>query len=67
MGYVKKGEQEELKRVFEKYASITTEDGEKFMTDVDLLVSYLGLFPEEDYNRKSLKLMCGVLDASKDE
>ena len=63
---MKRADSASLKAVFDKYASQTI-DGEKFMTDVDFLVRYLGLFPEENFNVNSAHLLCGVLDSSKDK
>lgn len=36
------------------------------MTDEDFVIRYLGLLPNENYNKKSLHLLCGVLDQSKE-
>ena len=66
LGYVRRADPEALKEVFEKYATAEI-DGERYMTDVDFLVRYLGLFPEEGFNRRSCKLLSGVLDTSKDK
>uniref|UniRef100_A0A7E5A194 Calcium-binding mitochondrial carrier protein Aralar1 n=1 Tax=Panagrellus redivivus TaxID=6233 RepID=A0A7E5A194_PANRE len=54
-----------LHNVFEKYASID-KDGRKFMTDVDFVRRFLGLFPEENYNRESVRLLASAADTSKD-
>jgi len=51
--------------VFEKYASLEV-DGVKYMTDEDFVIKYLELLPAADFNKESLKLLCGVLDTSKD-
>lgn len=65
IGYVKRGDPEQLKLIFGKYASRLV-DGEPFMTEVDFLVRYLGIFPEQEYNKHSAHLLSGVLDSSKD-
>lgn len=36
------------------------------MTDDDFIRKYLGLFPAENYNKESLKLLAGIVDTSKD-
>ncbi|XP_023349419.1 calcium-binding mitochondrial carrier protein Aralar1 [Eurytemora carolleeae] len=64
-GYIKRASTGELKEIFDKYASLTVE-GDKFMTDEDFVIRYLGLLPEKDYNKESLHLLCGVLDQSKE-
>lgn len=65
MDYVHRADSAQLRTIFDKYAS-TNFDGEPYMTYVDLLVRYLGLFPEEEFNKKSAMLLFGVLDTSKD-
>ncbi len=62
---MKRADVQALQTVFEKYASQTV-DGQLFMTDEDFFIKYLGFLPTENYNKKSLKLLCGVLDTSKD-
>lgn len=54
-----------LKAIFDKYASLELE-GTKYMTDEDFVIKYLGLLPENNYNKESLNLLCGVLDQSKE-
>jgi hypothetical protein len=62
---VRRADTEALKAVFEKYASVKV-DGELYMTDVDFIVKYLHLLPEEDFNKRSVKTLSGALDTSKD-
>ena len=64
-GYLRRAEAEQLKEIFEKYATAQV-DGETYMTDEDFIVKFLKLFPEKDYNKDSAKLLCGILDQSKD-
>ena len=64
-GYLKRADTDQLKAIFEKYASANLE-GEKYMTEEDFIVRYLRLFPEKDYNKHSAKILCGILDQSKD-
>ncbi|XP_059091848.1 calcium-binding mitochondrial carrier protein Aralar1-like isoform X1 [Tigriopus californicus] len=65
VGYLKRADAGQLQAVFDKYAS-TNVEGKKYMTEVDFLVKYLGLLPEENYNKNSAQLICGALDQSKD-
>ena len=65
MGYLKRGEEDDIKAVFDKYAS-TIVDGVPYMTDEDFVVKFLQLFPSENYNKNSVKLLCGILDQTKD-
>ena len=65
MGYLQRGDPEQLKVVFEKYASANI-DGELYMTDEDFIVKFLQLFPSTNFNKHSVKLLCGILDQSKD-
>jgi len=64
-GYIKRADPAALKDVFEKYASLTV-DGVKFMTDEDFVIKYLGLLPENNYNKETLACLLGVLDQSKE-
>jgi len=66
LGYLKRADPEQLRAIFEKYASAHL-DGETYMTDVDFLVKFLKIFPETGFNRDSAKLLCGILDTSKDK
>ncbi len=63
---MKRADPSVLRTVFDKYASASV-DGELYMTDKDFLIRYLGLLPEEGSNPRSLKLLSGVLDTSKDK
>eukprot|EP00088_Acartia_fossae_P001026 TRINITY_DN10389_c0_g1_i3.p1 TRINITY_DN10389_c0_g1~~TRINITY_DN10389_c0_g1_i3.p1 ORF type:complete len:695 (-),score=135.35 TRINITY_DN10389_c0_g1_i3:366-2450(-) len=64
-GSLKRASTATLKEIFDRYASVEV-NGVKFMTDEDLIIKYLGLLPEKDYNKESLHLLCGVLDQSKE-
>merc|ERR1719186_824891 len=61
---IKRADPSHLREIFEKYASLTV-DGEKYMTDVDFVIKYLGLLPQENYNQESLEILCGVPDKAK--
>jgi len=65
MGYLKRGDEAQVKAVFDKYASANV-DGIPYMTDEDFVVKFLQLFPNSNFNKKSVKLLCGILDQSKD-
>ncbi|CAG2101443.1 unnamed protein product [Medioppia subpectinata] len=54
-----------LRDIFNKYAS-TEKDGDLFMTPEDFLQSYLGLYNDENYNPKTVKMLGSILDTSKD-
>ncbi|XP_061548995.1 electrogenic aspartate/glutamate antiporter SLC25A12, mitochondrial-like isoform X1 [Phycodurus eques] len=55
----------ELKAVFLKYASVV-EDGEHYMTPKDFVQSYLGLQTQPQHNPKTVGLIAGVADTTKD-
>ena len=64
-GYIQRANLQRLKEVFSKYASVT-EGGRKFLTYEDFVVRFLGLLPEEGYNKETLALFGGILDQGKD-
>ncbi|XP_040564694.1 electrogenic aspartate/glutamate antiporter Aralar, mitochondrial isoform X2 [Lepeophtheirus salmonis] len=64
-GYLKRADQNHLKVIFEKYSTGKV-DGEAYMTDKDFLVNFLDLLPVENFNKNSARLLCGILDTSKD-
>lgn len=47
---IKRATTEKLREVFQKYAS-QRRNGEHFMTSEDFIRGYLGLFPEENFNK----------------
>ncbi|KAM3861984.1 electrogenic aspartate/glutamate antiporter SLC25A12, mitochondrial-like [Diretmus argenteus] len=55
----------DLKTVFLKYASVV-EDGEHYMTPGDFVQKYLGLHTQPQHNPKTVELMAGVADTTKD-
>lgn len=65
MGYLKRADPDQLRAVFEKYASAKV-DGVPYMTDEDFVVKFLRLFPDSNFNKHSVNLLCGILDQSKD-
>eukprot|EP00096_Caligus_rogercresseyi_P003661 TRINITY_DN1703_c0_g1_i5.p1 TRINITY_DN1703_c0_g1~~TRINITY_DN1703_c0_g1_i5.p1 ORF type:complete len:690 (-),score=192.03 TRINITY_DN1703_c0_g1_i5:909-2978(-) len=64
-GYLKGADESHLKSIFEKYSTAKV-DGESYMTDKDFLVSFLNFLPSETFNKNSARLLCGILDTSKD-
>ena len=64
-GYIQRADQLRLRQVFSKYASVS-EGGELFLTYEDFLVNFLGLLPEQFYNKETLGMYGGVLDLGKD-
>ncbi|GLH10269.1 Calcium-binding mitochondrial carrier protein Aralar1 [Gryllus bimaculatus] len=63
-GYIKRADTDKLREIFRKYAS-KEEKGEKYMTALDFLQRYLGLF-SEDCNTDSVNLLAGIVDTTKD-
>ncbi|CAN9497766.1 unnamed protein product [Ophioblennius macclurei] len=61
----KRGDPHELKAIFLKYASVL-EDGERYMTPKDFVQSYLGLHTQPLHNPKTVDLIAGVADTTKD-
>ncbi|XP_070770140.1 electrogenic aspartate/glutamate antiporter SLC25A12, mitochondrial-like isoform X1 [Enoplosus armatus] len=61
----KRADPHELKAIFLKYAS-AVEDGERYMTPRDFVQSYLGLHAQPQYNPKTVELIAGVADTTKD-
>ncbi|XP_032784962.2 calcium-binding mitochondrial carrier protein Aralar1 isoform X1 [Daphnia magna] len=62
---VKRAPTEELKAIFEKYASVS-KGSEKLMTSADFIRGFLGLFPDANYDPASVALLGGIVDSSKD-
>lgn len=64
-GYLKRANSTQLHEVFNKYASVE-KNGEKYMTSEDFIRKYLGLFSNENYNVRSVRLLAAILDTNKD-
>uniref|UniRef100_A0A672MTV6 Calcium-binding mitochondrial carrier protein Aralar1-like n=1 Tax=Sinocyclocheilus grahami TaxID=75366 RepID=A0A672MTV6_SINGR len=62
----KRAEPNELKVIFQKYASVEDKDGERYMTPSDFVQKYLGLHTQLHYNPKTVQLLAGVADTTKD-
>ncbi|XP_077435410.1 electrogenic aspartate/glutamate antiporter SLC25A12, mitochondrial-like isoform X2 [Vanacampus margaritifer] len=61
----KRAHPQELKEIFLKYASVV-EDGEHYMTPKDFVQRYLGLQTQPQHNPKTVGLIAGVADTTKD-
>uniref|UniRef100_A0A8C7L394 Solute carrier family 25 member 12 n=1 Tax=Oncorhynchus kisutch TaxID=8019 RepID=A0A8C7L394_ONCKI len=56
----------ERKRELENHASVVDADGEKLMTPGDFVQKYLGLHTQIHHNPKTVQLIAGVADTTKD-
>uniref|UniRef100_A0A2K5R9S6 EF-hand domain-containing protein n=1 Tax=Cebus imitator TaxID=2715852 RepID=A0A2K5R9S6_CEBIM len=61
----KRADPAELRTIFLKYASIE-KNGEFFMSPNDFVTRYLNIFGESQPNPKTVKLLSGVVDQTKD-
>uniref|UniRef100_H3DHR1 Solute carrier family 25 member 12 n=1 Tax=Tetraodon nigroviridis TaxID=99883 RepID=H3DHR1_TETNG len=61
----KRADPHQLKAIFLKYASVL-DDGEHYMTPRDFVQSYLGLHAQPRFNPKTVDLLAGVADTTKD-
>ncbi|XP_067108540.1 electrogenic aspartate/glutamate antiporter SLC25A12, mitochondrial-like [Osmerus mordax] len=61
----KRADPQELKNVFLKYASVVDE-GEHYMTPKDFVQNFLGLHTQPHHNPKTVQLIAGVADTTKD-
>lgn len=52
--------------VLSQYASVQEKDGERYMTPTDFVQRYLGLHTQLHYNPKTVQLLAGVADTTKD-
>ncbi|KAJ8351992.1 hypothetical protein SKAU_G00234680 [Synaphobranchus kaupii] len=62
----KRADPHELKAIFLKNASIVCKDGEHYMTPGDFVQKYLGLHTQLHHNPKTVQLIAGVADTTKD-
>eukprot|EP00063_Salmo_salar_P072050 XP_014046885.1 PREDICTED: calcium-binding mitochondrial carrier protein Aralar1-like isoform X2 [Salmo salar] len=62
----KRADPNELKVIFQKHASVVDADGEKLMTPGDFVQKYLGLHTHIHHNPKTVQLIAGVADTTKD-
>ncbi|XP_073489997.1 electrogenic aspartate/glutamate antiporter SLC25A12, mitochondrial [Aquarana catesbeiana] len=63
--FTKRADPSELKNIFLQYASIK-KDGEDYMTPSDFVQRYLGLHTDPHHNPKTVELLGGVADQTKD-
>ncbi|XP_069717238.1 electrogenic aspartate/glutamate antiporter SLC25A12, mitochondrial [Phaenicophaeus curvirostris] len=61
----KRADPAELRSIFLQYASVE-KDGEHFMSPEDFVQRYLGLYTDPRYNPKTVQLLAGVADQTKD-
>uniref|UniRef100_UPI003AB010E0 electrogenic aspartate/glutamate antiporter SLC25A12, mitochondrial-like isoform X2 n=1 Tax=Centroberyx gerrardi TaxID=166262 RepID=UPI003AB010E0 len=61
----KRADPHDLKTIFLKYASVV-EDGEHYMTPRDFVQNYLVLHTQPQHNPKTVELIAGVADTTKD-
>ncbi|XP_075009322.1 electrogenic aspartate/glutamate antiporter SLC25A12, mitochondrial isoform X2 [Calonectris borealis] len=61
----KRADPVELRNIFLQYASVE-KDGEHYMTPEDFVQKYLGLYTDLRYNPKTVQLLAGVADQTKD-
>ncbi|XP_028846125.1 calcium-binding mitochondrial carrier protein Aralar1-like [Denticeps clupeoides] len=62
----KRADPHELKEIFLKHASATDAEGERYMTPSDFVQKYLGLHTQPHHNPKTVQLIAGVADTTKD-
>ncbi|XP_075685567.1 electrogenic aspartate/glutamate antiporter SLC25A12, mitochondrial isoform X1 [Rhinoderma darwinii] len=63
--FTKRADPTELRAIFLKHASVD-QDGEHYMTPSDFVQKYLGLHTELHFNPKTVELLGGVADQTKD-
>ncbi|XP_053603299.1 calcium-binding mitochondrial carrier protein Aralar1 isoform X1 [Plodia interpunctella] len=64
-GYLKRADTDKLHEIFLSYATVE-KNGERHITSEDFVRKFLGLFPEDDYNKQSVELIAGIVDMDKD-
>ncbi|XP_060732508.1 electrogenic aspartate/glutamate antiporter SLC25A12, mitochondrial-like [Tachysurus vachellii] len=62
----KRANPNELKEIFLKHATVVDKDGEYYMTPEDFVQNYLGLHTQPNHNPKTVQLIAGVADTTKD-
>jgi len=62
---IKRATAEELKAIYDKYATGGNEN-ERLITSSDFIRGFLGLFPDANHNPRSVSLLGGIIDTSKD-
>ncbi|XP_015667350.1 calcium-binding mitochondrial carrier protein Aralar1 [Protobothrops mucrosquamatus] len=61
----KRADPNELRNIFLQYATVE-QSGERYMTPEDFVRRYLGLYTEPHFNPKTVDLLAGVADQTKD-
>uniref|UniRef100_A0A0K0G478 Calcium-binding mitochondrial carrier protein Aralar1 (inferred by orthology to a human protein) n=1 Tax=Strongyloides venezuelensis TaxID=75913 RepID=A0A0K0G478_STRVS len=61
---IQRANREQLRKIFNKYASIE-KGNEKYMTDDDFIRKYLNLYMDNDYNKKTVRLLASAVNTSK--
>ncbi|XP_066497446.1 electrogenic aspartate/glutamate antiporter SLC25A12, mitochondrial-like [Hoplias malabaricus] len=62
----KRAHPNELKEIFLKHASVVDKDGEHYMSPRDFVQNFLGLHTQPNHNPKTVQLIAGVADTTKD-
>ncbi|KAJ8282441.1 hypothetical protein COCON_G00049600 [Conger conger] len=62
----KRADPHELKAIFLKNATVVDKDGEHYMTPADFVQKFLGLHTQLHHNPKTVQLIAGVADTTKD-
>uniref|UniRef100_A0A8C9WDZ2 Solute carrier family 25 member 12 n=1 Tax=Scleropages formosus TaxID=113540 RepID=A0A8C9WDZ2_SCLFO len=62
----KRADPNELKAIFLKHASVVDKDGEYYMTPSDFVQKFLGLHTQLHHNPRTVQLIAGVADTTKD-
>ncbi|XP_075678319.1 calcium-binding mitochondrial carrier protein aralar1 isoform X1 [Dermatophagoides pteronyssinus] len=62
---IKRANRDKLREIFVKFASIE-KNGKRYMTKEDFIRRYLGLYTEDNFNPRTVNILGGVLDTSKD-
>ncbi|XP_076858894.1 electrogenic aspartate/glutamate antiporter SLC25A12, mitochondrial-like [Brachyhypopomus gauderio] len=62
----KRANPNELREIFLKHATVVDKDGEHYMTPGDFVQNFLGLHTKSNHNPKTVQLIAGVADTTKD-
>lgn len=65
MSSIKRASPGKLREIFDKFASIE-KNGHRYMTSEDFIRRFLGFYTEDDFNPKTVNILGGILDTSKD-
>lgn len=56
---------DKLREIFDRFASVE-QKGSRFMTPENFIRDYLGMYPEANYNRETVKILASAADTTKD-